>query len=207
MVSIILSCGKAGAESTHTHTELFEILTYLTQLNCKDSTLCMIAGLQLQNVVNSKSKSRVQSLLGRKKTCWGHPGSVVRCAIPSWEGSAGTILLFFGLCPWGSCSHFSIFLCQFFFLFFCTSCKGVLYVWDACSLFFLVMLVLLNSQSWHSFSNHYLAIKWFVFMLPASRFYILGGPCFTSLQHQNDFPSCPICSSSASPKYPRSTDH
>lgn len=69
MVSIILSCGKAGEESTHIHKELFEILTYLTQLNCKDSTLCMIAGLELQNVVNSKSKSTVQSLLGGRKTC------------------------------------------------------------------------------------------------------------------------------------------
>ena len=66
-VSIILSCGKAGAESTHTHTELFEILTYLTQLNHKDSPLCMIAGLQLQNVVNGKSKSSVHSLLERRE--------------------------------------------------------------------------------------------------------------------------------------------
>lgn len=51
-----------GWSRKHTHTELFEILTYLTQLNCKDSTLCMIAGLQLQNVVNGNSKSSVHSL-------------------------------------------------------------------------------------------------------------------------------------------------
>lgn len=114
VVSIILSCGKAGAESTHTHTELFEILTYLIQLNCKDSTLCMIAELQLQNVVNSKSKSSVQSLLGRRKTCWGHPEAVVRCGIPR-EGTAGTI-------PEGAAA---IFLWLFFIFCFCTSYRGV----------------------------------------------------------------------------------
>jgi len=49
------------------HTQLFEILTYLTQLNHKDSTLCTIAGLQLQNVVNSKTKCSVHSLPERRE--------------------------------------------------------------------------------------------------------------------------------------------
>lgn len=58
---------------THTHRELFEILTYLIQLNHKDSTLCMIAGLQLQNVVNGKPKGSVHSLPERREDLLGTP--------------------------------------------------------------------------------------------------------------------------------------
>lgn len=90
VVSIILSCGKAGAGSahTHTHTQLFEIITYLTQLNNKDRTLFILLACSCRMWWTANKKAVFTPCQRGARACWGPSGLLVRCGIPNWGDSA-----------------------------------------------------------------------------------------------------------------------